>query len=664
MTLFCIRFLFLTVFLLFLMASFINCFISLKDNENYDGKALTIPISQDAYLDLHTHWMEKAYSGLFASIAKQQLIGKTKRTQQKLTDCSKRATNVILHAQCLLDLFNAKAPDEETPKPTNSDMKRSPVSPGLSRLHKTETQETGRWVGSLLVPSSEIIQSSASHEEITENRQKRSAQVVGRSEYQLISKDSGIGPLGAVAKVLTRSLLKAKNKTQTTQWQDSINKVRQLMAKLDEIIGDPKQLKKMLTSGRNDKNMDSTRKITGLLRQALKLGYMLAGENTTDFDNKNVKMISPRFLSVTPGDDTMNVLSPSLFSMHNEGEGLEKLTSLPYLIKEFSGKDQQEWLNFILEAAGIEEEIDKFEKKEVDEEKWKKAKEKYDFEIRGEDGQPLYFTKQNVTDRFGDFEKRKIDTWELLVANYSKEQWKELNKTGYAVLTPEQLHMLYGPASPYNNSQTLSRLLSITNLESGLQMDIQRTASLEIFKVRHKRQSGIIESPVILSPIVNAAPVLSQAVILSPLVLSPVILTPAVLGPVILSPWVFIPVILSPRVLSPLIVNPLIFSPVVLSPLVLHPFILSPGVFNPFVLSPLVLTPLILSPQVFTPVILSPLRQPMVGSPLVLSPFVLSPLIFSPQVLFAVVLSPYALSPLIESKLIASTLILSPSWLS
>lgn len=40
-----------------------------------------------------------------------------------------------------------------------------------------------------------------------------------------------------------------------------------------------------------------------LLREGLKLGYMVAGKNTTNFDSKTLKMASPRFLSVISEQD-------------------------------------------------------------------------------------------------------------------------------------------------------------------------------------------------------------------------------------------------------------------------------------------------------------------------------------------------------------------------
>ncbi len=63
---------------------------------------------------------------------------------------------------------------------------------------------------------------------------------------------------------------------------------------------DPKKLKSFITKARNKKNKKPAEKIMDLLRDGFKLGYSLAGQNTTDFDTKSMKFISPRFLGVIP----------------------------------------------------------------------------------------------------------------------------------------------------------------------------------------------------------------------------------------------------------------------------------------------------------------------------------------------------------------------------
>lgn len=76
----------------------------------------------------------------------------------------------------------------------------------------------------------------------------------------------------------------------------------------------------------------------------------------------------------------LDFLSPSLFSLHDQGEGVENLTSLPSLLKSMPLKDQQYWLDLIMEAAGVNEQSEKLEKVSWD---WvcRLEKEKSFFEI-------------------------------------------------------------------------------------------------------------------------------------------------------------------------------------------------------------------------------------------------------------------------------------------
>ncbi|VDN55604.1 unnamed protein product [Dracunculus medinensis] len=413
-----------------------------------------------------------------------------------------------------------------------------------------------------------------------------------------------------------------------------------------------------------------------LFRKGVKLGMLMTSQNVTDFDRKTIRFASPRIMPVVSNaqdDDEIKILSPSLLSLHDEGKGLEKMLSLSGAMKAaklLENHDHDALMNFIMEATGITDAADKIRKKKLAQLDEREKK------FIGIDGQPMYFTRKNVTDLYGDGEAQKIDVFEQLQESLSDNQIDKLNTTGYAMMQADQLYTLYGPNSPYSSPEVLVKFANLSDdeiLEKLIISDIVRLSKSEkVFVERHKKRS---KRTVALSPLLKANLILkpatvSQTIVLSPLVLSPIILSPAALGPIILSPWVFIPLILSPRVLSPLILTPLVGSPVILSPLVLHPFILSPGVMNPFILSPLLLSPLILSPQVLTPLILTPLclnpliLSPAVLSPLVLSPFVLSPLILSSQLLFGLFFSPYAFSPLILTNLTLSAIVASPSFMS
>ncbi|KAI1703975.1 moulting cycle domain-containing protein [Ditylenchus destructor] len=668
----------------------------------FGGKVQNIPMTTEHGLEMVQHWMDNMLGSFIATFGDRKFLKKQPRhVVEEFGECNKKAANVPEQAKCLSRLMKNEIKGEKYLKkfsmqPAKPTSRFEKYEPRRKRRQNLLQKKESKWVGGFRV-----------------KRDSKFSDVVSKSNYELMSPGMGkMTPFGSIAQTLLKQVLAAKNKTHAEPWQETIVKLQQnakrrkekrkhledeslenmdqfvfrgmrdrgmVQEDLETVFNDPKKLKRWLDKKRSAKSKDPMQKFIALLRQGLKIGYSLGGKNASEFDDKSLKVVSPRFLSVVPEEEeykneTMEFLSPSLFSLHNKGKGIESLTSLPQLMKGFTGQDQQKWMDLIMEAAGVVDQADKLDTDFYENSVKGTAEEiqhKWEVESRTKDGTPLYFTRENVTKMFGSFEDRKIETFMNLHKNITKEQVLELNRTGYVMMTREQLDIIYGKKSPYNNSEALHRLSSVENSTQADELvmkNIHHVAQLKSFKLRQK---DIVLSPITFSwgAVLNPT-LLSQSFILSPVIFSPIVLSPAVLGPFILTPGLFVPVILSPRVLSPLILTPLVFIPFVLSPVVLHPYILSPGIFNPIVLNPFVLSPLILSPQVFAPFVLSPLvlspiiLNPNVGSPLVLSPFVLSPIIWSPQALGALVLSPYALSPVIQSSLIAYSIVLSPSWLS
>ncbi|KHJ80859.1 hypothetical protein OESDEN_19461, partial [Oesophagostomum dentatum] len=86
--------------------------------------------------------------------------------------------------------------------------------------------------------------------------------------------------------------------------------------------------------------------------------------------------------------------------------------SLARALKLFDEQGHEEWLNFVIEASGVSDANanEAEEKRQIYE------------QYRGKDDQPLYFTKENVTEMYGPHETKKIDVFEKLQKSLSHEQ--------------------------------------------------------------------------------------------------------------------------------------------------------------------------------------------------------------------------------------------------
>nr|CAD2193526.1 unnamed protein product [Meloidogyne enterolobii] len=127
-----------------------------------------------------------------------------------------------------------------------------------------------------------------------------------------------------------------------------------------------------------------------------------------------------------------------------------------------TGRDQQEWLNLIMESSGVNEQVENlknilsFNSKPTKSFNKREIEQRYKDEFNG-----LYLTRKNVKEMFGEYEDRKVSIWEELDRKFNQKQRNELEDTGYSLLTESQLRFLYGPESPFNDSITLERLLPI-----------------------------------------------------------------------------------------------------------------------------------------------------------------------------------------------------------
>ncbi|CAL2033143.1 unnamed protein product [Caenorhabditis brenneri] len=657
-------------------------------------------MSTESGEELLEHWAVQGFSGIVAAIATRRLTLVEEYQKKSHEKCSSEAETLAEHAKCLIQL------EENAHKNRLIHRKRLFIRKMRRRIDKMETRTTmapiseeelkreKEWVGSFRF------------------RAKREIKVHTKDSYSLKSQKE-MTPFGLVTKHLTSAVKLLKQTDKVSKWQDTIERIAEKaneikeqkkmedfmqkrlsvftdaaekmkqnkkMAKddslkelndLEELI-DNDQIKEVLRNRKEQ--MTEQEKLLmvpmKMIRDAAKLILGMTGYNTTDFDRKVVRIISPRIMSVIPQEEEakyneIDVLSPSLFALHEDGSGVEKKASLGNLLGSLTdSKDSQDFLDFIVEATGVNEAMERVEKKIGE---YRRLKD--DAMGRGPEGQPLYFTKENVTEKYP-HEAKKIDMFEALDKTYSDEQLKEMNRTGYTIMRHDQMDLVYGKGSVGENQKFLktAKSLSRPQIDRAIMSTIKDLAHEKVkFEAR---RNDIVLSPVTFSNFILDPVSVSQPTILSPVMLCSLILSPAIYGVMIMSPWLMVPVIISPRILSPVAVNPFLMVPIIISPLAFNPFILCPGSMNPFVLSPLIFAPFILSPQVLTPLILTPfclgpiILNPLALSPLVLSPFVLSPTILSPQYVTAVVLSPYALSPAWGSDGAMVTVFASPSWLS
>uniref|UniRef100_A0A7I4Y497 Uncharacterized protein n=1 Tax=Haemonchus contortus TaxID=6289 RepID=A0A7I4Y497_HAECO len=712
--------------------------IDVKNSPYYKEGVFNLPMSEDSGNELYQHWVDQAFSSLMAALATERLPNVPETERKRHHKCAKNADDIQAHAKCVSMLLEAEAEEAKRTRWMKLFGKRRVMArvrlPPSSLVRRLDVRLLHLWRNKGL-GLKKINVKRKLRPKAPALRHKR--EVLTRSSYNLIDKDNRT-VFGHIARHLTKTVRSLKNQKSRKSWQEVVSDIKQLVEKEHEKRELEEKLKKRMhffkkaatayeegklsrkKSGKRSlsklhhlenvlkhehfdqmelmkreykKRKESLKPIDQavaepikLVREGAKLAMMLAGQNASGFEDKTVKMISPRIMSLLPEDENtstkeVNMFSPSLFSLHNQGNGIERLTSLPNLLN-LTGlldhRDQQDWMDFVIETSGAGDVLEKAKEKKANQTASNDVR-----RIRGPDGQPIYLTKKNVTELFGKEQTSRIEVFEQLQKSFTPMQEREMNRTGYAILTPAQREFFYGPSSPYNNSAKLNLIRNVSDsdvhrtvrdtvrgiAEGRLQFEAKNGAVKLVTKPQPRHKRAIVLSP-ISGLFINDPVSVSQPVILSPVYLSALVCSPAIFGVVVLSPWLFIPVVLSPRIFSPVILSPFAFVPIILTPLAFVPVILSPGIMNPFVLSPLVLSPFILSPQVMTPLILTPFAlSPFIGtpnvlSPLVLSPFVLSPIIFSPAYVTAFVLSPYALSPVINSTGAIFTSIASPSWLS
>ncbi|CAO4377651.1 unnamed protein product [Caenorhabditis nigoni] len=439
---------------------------SLNINEmTNDGNKTIVKISEEATYQLIQKWVDQAASGFMSALMSTKLHDKRLKSRHisQHNNCTKLASSVTEHARCVVIILNRL-----------DDQRRK-----IRKFKKLKFRRT-RFRRSRRVRR-DIMDDLKEDEEFVIHQ---------RDKYELKGKKEMISPFSNIAKHLTNLVLEKKNKEKEPKkrWQTVINEIKEELDRIKKKKKDREEFKKIFSKySRTMKMLGLDPKQAFEKAASVKLGMMLAGKNVSNFDERKISLMSPQFMSVLPDEqanDTVNLLSPSVFALHEKGTELDQMLSLSKAMRFLSENGHDEWMNLILEASGVTEAV---EKMRIDERK--QEMESFRKHFSNEKGQPMYFTKQNVSEMYGEYETSKIDSMESLHKSMSAAQMHEMNTTGFAIMTPFQISQFYGPGSPYNDSYAYKNYRNIrrNDIPHMLENNIHRMAREEqAFKVARR----------------------------------------------------------------------------------------------------------------------------------------------------------------------------------
>ncbi|MFH4975059.1 hypothetical protein AB6A40_001768 [Gnathostoma spinigerum] len=687
-----------------------------NDSENnyyYDGSTATVPVPEETAYDLYSKWYKQITSTLLSCVAYSKIGTLNEYWKLELERCCTTADTLAKHAKCVVTVMDTaqtftngnrrRTYMDESSLPTADVGKRNEGKTSKDSLRMKDRRQYVRprfkksfpvdidKIDSLRPPQhlsgkrnryplrrSDRLNAARVKERkryAVKYRQRRS--IATRRSYALVADGNKVVTLDLVGRQLVKTLRTFNGHHSTKGWKELMRDFRNVQRKItnDQLIRLRNNVEHHRLSEKNSsikggksasvfaqEEMNKISLILSQLSNQIKELLQTIDMHSDDKRPKKYKFGSPRFFSITPSTESneVNVLSPSVLSLHDEGSVDERKLSLSHFLESLNGTVPNSWVDFLLELTGISQTIESTSRNLL---------------ALVNITKNMYSGVPNTTDSIqnnleSDIERQKRQVFVKLNESFTDEQKQSLNSSGYAFLNHDQLMLVYGPTSPYNDSTHLSLFASLKEsekekvLEDAIRelakstdccRDGQPQITLQLpTKVIYRRKKRDLQ----LFPIVALEPVLLRPRLMDFDVLGITVLIVRVMSPFILTPRLLTPSILCPMILSPLIVSPFVLTPRIMCPGTLDPTIVSPSVLSPFIMSPYTLSPLILSPYAFSPRILNP----TILSPRILTPALFSPNYFSSMGWTGNILSPAAFSPNINSTVNLLIDILSPSF--
>ncbi|CAJ0609032.1 unnamed protein product [Cylicocyclus nassatus] len=681
--------------------------LSLSDTMTVEAKKLKSHYYELDAEKLRDLWHNAMIRGLIKAHVKEILSSLPRIEQIVYKQCEKDARTTVALAKCAIRVFDARdnAVEEETLNTTtdtvllkNFTVRRRPdpkaeevlVEENNAQAKKNEFFLKYSMYSTrtrLLNPIRRQIRRNrtilAFTNEVIENREKEIKEEISqmsrkRKRKRRDNRDESAGSSPNLRRVAMKYVGKVLGEKRATSHLSNLRLIRDHFNRVEKINKYFKHMNEQnrgifesAALGIDSRTPEITNNAVPVIEQVLSIVNSFSASKSAP---GRMSILSPRVLSLFPEpshSSKKRLLSPTFFSFQKDG-----FLSLPELfdIITTNQRYQQLMVDIVMDISGAGAVLEKLVN----------------------DLRPEIEDVKNVKLPLVEQLSKRDMEWARAHDLFNEDQTKQYHEKGYALLTEDQLNLIYSKNDQDLYGMNVTRLGAMSELErvQRLERDIRAMAALDRPKWpmwdsvrRQKRQThdtdpgypnlpgevqpegethaeghaegeeheerinGVLYEtlrPYAFTTFVGKGGVM-EAFTLSPHAFVTELAYPEALMLQTLSPRAFVATILSPAALIARILSPTALRAEVLSPRALHTWILSPEALVAEVLSPRFLDPRVLSPEalvidVLSPGFLSPhvLSSENIGL-IILSPNILSPRIASEEKLLVEILSPHIL---------------------